>query len=264
MELSNAFTEPASRPQSFDTRISVITAWGNSTRHLFDTLDSVRRQTHGRTEHIVINIADNDRRVSSSEPQVQGLSLIKGQSASSKIEAWNQGIASASGEVLVFLDAGNVFDGPDVLTRVAQSFEDPWLSAVYGNVKHVRQDNPCLVVRHQRPGRFNKDQLRWGWAPACGALFVRRHWYQRINGFSTRLTRAADYDAALRLFSHKFFKAEYLDQALVCERLQPWRLQDLGQALQRPREELQVLRQARLGGLPTVLWKNIRQLGLYL
>lgn len=265
MDTSAFLAYPIHAAQPRSVKISIVTAGGHCSRNLFDCLESVQSQTHRHLEHIVI---DSSRMGSLGGRQLaqhpERITLVRGLRGESRFDAWNRGIAHASGEVLAFLDADDLLGGPEVLDRVAQAFEDPWLAAVYGNVKHVQQDNPHLVVRHQRPGPFSTAKLAWGWAPPTSALFVRRHWYQRIGGFSPLFTAAADYDATLRLFAHRFFKSEYLDEPLVRQRITPWRPAQLGQTLNRPVEELRALRKARLGGLPAVVWKNLSKVGLYL
>lgn len=265
VDTSNFLAEPLHAAHPRGVKISVITAGGHHVRSLVECLESVQSQTYRHLEHVII---DSTRPGSLSTRHMaqhaNHVTLVRGLHGESQFEAWNRGIAHASGDVLAFLNADDLLEGPEVLTRVAQAFEDPWLAAVYGNVKHVQQDNPQYVVRHQRPGPFKASKIAWGWAPPASALFVRRHWYQRIGGFSSQFANAADYDATLRLFANRFFKSEYIDETLVRQRIPAWRVANLGQALNRPIEEWRALRKARLGGLPAVVWKNITKVGLYL
>lgn len=253
-----------SAPQETSVNISVITACRNSFSYLDDCLDSVARQSHHLREHIVVDGGSRDGCQQRLNEQTARLRLVEGDRRDGIFRAWNRGMGQASGDVLGFLNADDVFEDTEVLARVAQAFEDPLLSAVYGDVKYVRHDDPRMVVRQLCAGPFSQRKLAWGWAPPATALFVRRSWWQRIGGFSPELPQAAAYAAALKLFSAPCFKSHYLGDTLVRKRLTPWRANRLGAALRCPQEELQALREAGVGGLPAVLWRNVAKLGLYL
>lgn len=251
-------------PSGSDIKISIITACQNSVGSIDDCLDSVQAQCHALWEHIVIDGASHDGSLQRLNHRREQLTLVYGAPNEGIYKAWNRGIGQADGEVLGFLNADDTLDNDHVLAHVADMFQDPRISAVYGNVKYVNHEDPRLVVRHLEAGVFSRDKLARGWAPPTTALFVRRSWYRRIGGFARDLPLAADYDASLRLFSQPFFKPAYLPEPLVRKRLHPWRPAALGRTVRRPLEEWKALRQAKLGGLATVAWKNITKVGLYL
>lgn len=244
--------------------ISIITACQNSVGSIDDCLDSVQSQCHALREHIVIDGASQDGSLERLNHRREQLTLVYGAPGEGIYKAWNRGIGQASGEILGFLNADDTLDNDNVLAHVADIFEDPQISAVYGNVKYVHHEDPRLVVRRLDAGPFSRDKLARGWAPPITALFVRRSWLRRIGGFARDMPLAADYDASLRLFSQPFFKSAYLPEPLVRKRLHPWRPDAVGRSVRRPLEEWKALRQAKLGGLATVAWKNIAKVSLYL
>jgi glycosyltransferase len=264
MEVSFNAAQAASVVRAHGVKISVITACRNSFHNLDDCLDSVASQTHPNLEHIVIDGNSRDGCQERLSHQGARLTLIGGDDRDSIFSAWNRGIERAQGDVLCFLNADDTFEHPDVLATVAQALADPWLSAVYGNVKYVKNDDLRIVVRQQHSGEFSRKKLAWGWAPPTTALFVRRSWYRRIGGFSTQLPFAADYDVTLRLFAQPFFKSRYIGESLVRKRVEPLRPNTAKKVLHRPREELQAMRRSGLGGVTAVAWKNLTKLGLYL
>src|SRR5690606_6045228 len=120
------------------------------------------------------------------------------------------------------------------------------------------------VVRRHAVGAASTVRLARGWVPPTTSLFVRRSWYRRIGGVSPTFKVAADYDASLRLFSHPFFKATYLAQAVTRQRLMPPHPRQLRSAWWVPIEELKALRTTRVGGWPALVWRGASRLGTWL
>jgi len=242
--------------------ISVITAWQNPRHSWQDCLAPVMTQTHTAVEHLVCGSQSNANNDPPLHPS--GTRFLPGLAGESVYQAWNRGLAQASGDVLCFMQAGDSFEHGQVLEQVAQALRDPSLCAVYGDLKHVRDDAPWLVVRHLSAGHFSQRKLRWGWAPAMPCLFVRRAWLQQIGGFATDLPLAADFHAALHLFSQPSFRSCYLNKPLVRRRISAWRPQHQLQVWRRAKEELQAVRRLGMGGWSVVAMRNVSKLSHYL
>jgi glycosyltransferase len=178
-------------------------------------------------------------------------------------DALNKGINCATGEVVGFLHADDVYAHPDVLRWVAEVFADPSVDAVYGDLEYVRQDDLNQVVRYWQAGPFTPQRLAWGWMPPHPTLYVRREWYARLGGFDTRYRIAADYHCILRLFSQPGFKAVYVPRVLVKMRVGGASNRSLGNIIRKSREDFDALRRTRvgaLGGLGALAWKNLCKL----
>jgi glycosyltransferase involved in cell wall biosynthesis len=75
-------------------------------------------------------------------------------------DALNKGIGLASGEVIVFLHADDLFADDRVISRVAIAFADP---AVYGDLVYVSKNETGRVIRHWRVGTFSPSRLARAW-----------------------------------------------------------------------------------------------------
>jgi len=179
-------------------------------------------------------------------------------------DALNKGIARASGDVVGFLHADDVYASPDVLARVAEAFADPSVAAVHGDLQYVRKDDTARVVRHWRSSPFSPDRLRRGWMPPHPTLYVRREWYERIGGFDTRYRIAADYHSILRLFSQPGFRSAYVPEVFVKMRLGGASNRSLRNIVRKSREDLEALRRTGVGGVGTLTWKNLGKIGQFL
>jgi glycosyltransferase len=179
-------------------KISVITAVYNSRATVAAAHASVLAQTHCDVELVVIDGGSTDGTLEVLRGYADRIAVLVSEPDRGIYDALNKGIARASGEVVGFLHADDVFAGPDVLSRVATAFADPAVCAAYGNLQYVRKDDPGRVVRHWGSSPFTRRKLAWGWMPPHPTLYVRREWYARIGGFDTRYRISADYDCILR------------------------------------------------------------------
>ena len=154
-------------------KISVITATWNCAATLGDCLVAVKRQTHTDREHVVIDGASSDGTLELLQARRDQLAVLVSEPDRGIYDALNKGIARASGDVVGFLHADDVYAGPDVLAHVAQAFADPTVCAVYGDLQYVRKDNLNQVVRHWQSSPFTRARLQRGWMPPHPTLYVR-------------------------------------------------------------------------------------------
>ena len=162
------------------------------------------------------------------------------------------------------LHSDDFFASPQVLDLVAQAFEDPEVDAVYGDLEYVSARNPLKRIRYWRSGAFKTQLLKLGWMPPHPALFLRRRVFASVGFYDTEFRIAADYDLMIRCFSRRNFKTVYIPQVLVRMRIGGESNRSLSQILRKSREDLRVIRKNQIGGLLTLLLKNLRKVQQFL
>jgi glycosyltransferase len=177
----------------------------------------VAQQTHPHVEHVVVDGASTDGTLAVLQAHRAQLAVLHSAPDQGIYDALNKGLALATGEVVGFLHADDLYAHGKVLAHVAAAFADPAVCAVHGDLHYVRKDDTAQVVRHWVSAPFSRQRLAWGWPHPT--LYVRRAWYGRIGGFDTRYRIAADYLSILQLFSQPGFRAHYLPEVLVKMRL---------------------------------------------
>lgn len=224
-----------------------------------DCLASVAQQTHPQREHVVVDGASTDGTLGVLQAHCGQLAVLQSAPDRGIYDALNKGLAVASGDVVGFLHADDLYAHPEVLAHVAEAFADPSVCAVYGDLQYVRKENTAQVVRHWASSPFSHQRLAWGWMPPHPTLYVRRGWYQSIGGFDTRYRIAADYHSILRLFSQPGFHSVYLPEVLVRMRLGGASNKSLKNIVRKTREDWSALRRTQvgaLGGVGALAWKN--------
>lgn len=244
-------------------QISVVMAVYNRRETVAQAVESVLSQTHTDVETILIDGASTDGTLEALQPYRQHLDVFVSERDDGIYDALNKGIERASGDVVGFLHADDLFAHRAVLARVAEAFADPQIEAVYGDLVYVRHDDVDRVVRYWRAGEFELGALRRGWMPPHPTFYVRRRVYQRLGLFDTRYHIAADYDLVLRFLGRGGIRATYIPQVMVRMRVGGISNRSLGSILRKSREDLDALRGNGVGGISTLLQKNFSKLSQF-
>jgi glycosyltransferase involved in cell wall biosynthesis len=231
-----------------------------------ECLASVAAQTYPHREHVVVDGASTDSTLAILTAHTHQLAILKSEPDAGIYEALNKGIVLASGDVVGFLHADDMYANSHVLANIASVFEDSTVCAVYGDLQYVSKANSLQVVRHWASSPFNLRRLAWGWMPPHPTLYVRREWYERIGGFDLRYQIAADYLSILQMFSQADFKSVYLPEVLVKMRLGGTSNKSLKNLVRKSAEDWRALRSTgvgALGGVGALVWKNLSKLGQF-
>lgn len=240
--------------------ISVITAVFNRAATLAESLSSVREQSWPDTEHIVIDAGSTDGSLDILGQHKAGIAKLVSEPDDGIYDALNKGIRHASGDVIGFMHADDAFASPYALERVARAFDDPSVGAVYGDLVYVDKADASRVVRYWRAGQYQRRRLINGWMPPHPTFYVRREVYDRFGLYDTRYRIAADYELMLRVLWRGGVQAAYVPEVLVRMRMGGISNNSLLNLLQKSCEDFTALRQNGVGGLQSLLLKNVSKL----
>jgi glycosyltransferase len=246
-------------------KVSVITVCFNSATSIADTLDSVAAQTHPDIEHIVIDGASTDDTAAVIRAHGKHLARSICEPDRGIYDAMNKGLQLATGDLVGFLNADDVFAHRGVVASIARAaLHDPAADAVYGDIVYVRAEGPEQVLRYWRSGEFSRSKLRFGWMPPHPTFYVRADRLAQIGPFDDRLRIAADYDFVLRSLARPNARAVYVRDVLVRMRAGGASNRSVKAMLRKSREDLWALKRNGIGGWPTLICKNLRKLPQFL
>ena len=247
-------------------KISVVTAILNCAKTLPDCLASVARQNYANHEHVILDGASTDGTIDVINQHIDQIDIFKSEADKGIYDALNKGIKLATGDVVGFLHADDLYASDDTLTKIAQAFEDPTLCAVYGDLEYVSHQDTSKVIRRWQSNPFNQLDLGWGWMPAHPTLYVRRDWYSKIGGFDISYRIAADYLSILKLFTQPGFKTEYIPNVLVTMRLGGASNKSLQAIIMKTKEDWRALRSCNFStpsAMRAIAWKNLSKLSQF-
>ncbi len=124
-------------------KISVVTVTWNAAPLLAATIESVSKQDYGNIEYVVVDGNSSD----------SSIDVIKSSKTVSEwvsepdkgiYDAMNKAARIATGEWIIFLNAGDTFASDDVLSRLADAVEDG-IDVIYGDV--IRGQGPDGIMK---------------------------------------------------------------------------------------------------------------------
>ena len=240
-------------------KVSIITVCFNSERTIEDTLISVSGQSYQNIEHIVVDGASTDSTLSILRAHADRIAHLISEPDLGIYDAMNKGIALASGNVIGFLNADDVFARKDSIEKVVTAFERNSAVAVYGDLVYVRGENLDAIVRLWRSGKFSPAKLKFGWMPPHPTFYVRNELVTLVGNFDTSFRIAADYDFILRCLSRKDLPVVYVPDILVRMRAGGASNRSVMAVLRKSQEDYRALRKNRIGGWFTLVCKNFRK-----
>ncbi|MBK7003931.1 MAG: glycosyltransferase [Burkholderiales bacterium] len=200
-------------------KISVITVCFNSATTIVDTLRSVAQQTYPNVEHVIIDGGSRDKTVELANSLIRSGGIVRSESDKGIYDAMNKGLRLATGDIIGFLNADDVYADNDLLRRVVEMMEQTSLDALFGDVEFFKSEAPEKAHRRYRSNRFRPDRIGWGWMPAHPTLFLRRRVFDEFGCFRENYKIAGDFELIARIFKSNTLVYRYVPQVLVRMRI---------------------------------------------
>lgn len=194
-------------------RITVVTITYNAESVLQPTLQSVLRQTYRGVEHLIIDGASTDGTLSivqaykaASDVAASGHKIIIQSEPDHGIyDAMNKGLTQASGDYLVFMNAGDCFPEDDTLEqivhrcRLTEIPSDELPGVLYGNTNIVDGKGHFLYPRRlQPPAQLTWRSFRQGMLVCHQAFYARTDIAKNLQ-YDLRYRFSADVDWCIRV-----------------------------------------------------------------
>jgi len=244
-------------------KFSIITLTSNSSRYLSDAIRSLEMQSYKHYQYIVIDNLSTDSTMDILNKNHALISLIVSEKDNGIYDALNKGISMSDGDVIGLIHSDDIYADPQVLSDVAEKFADPNVEAVYGDLDYVSKFDVNNVKRHWVSSSFYFNKLRKGWMPPHPTLFIRSNVFQRLGSYDTHYRISADYELILRFFGKGQIKSIYIPRVLVKMRIGGESNKSLKKILKKSLEDYRALRKNQVGGLATLLLKNITKLNQF-
>ncbi|MBR2114848.1 MAG: glycosyltransferase [Prevotella sp.] len=194
-------------------RFSIVTITYNAEKVLQRTLDSVRYQTYEGVEHLIVDGASKDQTLLLTEQYKQQSDasdnghkvIIQSEPDHGIYDAMNKGLTQASGDYVVFMNAGDFFPSNDTLEKIVHqcrlneypAAERP--GVLYGNTNIVDGEGHFLHPRRlQPPVKLTWKSFRHGML-VCHQAFYARTDIAKNTQYDTRYRFSADVDWCIRI-----------------------------------------------------------------
>lgn len=179
-------------------KISVITPTFNSEKYIRQNAQSVLVQTYTDYEQIIVDNQSQDATLQFIRAEYESKGVTEKLVAVSEkdngiSEAFNKGIALASGEIIAFLNSDDYYFNEDVFQEIIDAFADEDILFVHGNIyfedaKYGSNIRKPLMCKVQAAMPFNHP-----------AMFVRKKCFEEAGLFNTSFRYAMDFEIVCRM-----------------------------------------------------------------
>jgi len=182
-------------------KISIVTITYNAARSLQRTLDSVSNQSYKYIEHLIIDGASKDDTVKIAERYQRDRDyevVIQSEPDKGLYDAMNKGLQKATGDYIVFLNAGDSLYAEDTIERVATCAESS-PAVIYGDTATTDAEGNFLRLRRHRPPKT----LTWR-SFKKGMLVCHQAFYVKLDiakkfPYNLKYKHSADVDWCIRI-----------------------------------------------------------------
>lgn len=190
-------------------KFTIITCTYNAEAVLQRTLDSVRKQTYCNIEHLIIDGVSKDKTLALVRAYQHKAEagenaheiVVVSEPDKGLYDAMNKGIDRATGDYLVFLNAGDVFPSADTLEYVEGCVgEGETLPGVlYGDTDIVNNDGRFLRYRRlSPPAKLTWRSFKWGMLVCHQSFYARTDIAKQVH-YDLGYRYSADVDWCIRI-----------------------------------------------------------------
>ena len=177
--------------------ITVVTVCYNSADLIEETLKSVTEQNYSNKEYVVIDGASTDGTDQIIDKFIDSIDFYVSEPDNGIYHAMNKAVVKASGDWLIFMNAGDAFVDSEVLQKVANSLSDE-TDVLYGDILTLK--NRELILKKSPPKITHMHRM-----PFCHQAVFTRTSLLRKFPFDEKYALSADF----KLF--KQLKSEEVD-----------------------------------------------------
>lgn len=200
-------------------KFTIITCTYNAAPTIERTILSVDNQTYQNIEHLIIDGASKDDTLKVAS--ISKRAKVVSEPDKGLYDAMNKGIRLATGDYLIFLNAGDKFHSPDTLLQVAEMLNGDE-DVIYGETALVDNDGKFIKMRRlQAPKKLNWKSFQKGMLVCHQAFWVKRELALQTL-YNLKYRYSADVDWCIRimkqsevLFNTNETLIDYLSEGLT-------------------------------------------------
>ena len=178
--------------------VTVIMATYNAKENLRQAIDSVLSQTYEYLELLVVDGASTDGTVEMLKGYGESLRFVS-EPDQGIADAFNKGVARATGNFLYFLGADDFFLTEQAVQRMMDGIHSDDM-LVCGKIQRVNLTGDHVYWIAPKSLHFCKAYLLFSMRLPHQGMFMNRRYFEQYGGFDLRCRYAMDYDLLLRAY----------------------------------------------------------------
>ncbi len=187
-------------------KITVITVCYNAQDLIEETIKSVIMQTYKNIEYIVIDGASSDSTINILEKHRQNIDILVSEKDTGIFNAMNKAVSYASGDFLLFLNAGDTFFSENIIEAVIPYLNNSKEELFFGDINVIEPNGANWIKSFA-----NTDKITLASNCLCHqAIFYTRKLFEKIGEYDESCKICADHDFNLKALIKYKHKAKYI------------------------------------------------------
>jgi glycosyltransferase involved in cell wall biosynthesis len=195
--------------------ISIVTVSLNAKETIEDTIKSVLGQSYKNIEYIIIDGGSIDGTSEIINRYKDGISKFISERDKGIYDGMNKGILAASGDVIGFLNADDMYYDNVVVQRIASAFEKNNIDCVYGDLVYVNRRDLNRITRVWKSREFAEGLFEKSWTPAHPTFYCKKAIYEQFGLYRTDFKISADTELMYRFLQKYRIRSKYINAGFV-------------------------------------------------
>lgn len=194
-------------------KISIVTIAYNCETEIEETILSVINQQYDNKEYLIIDGASKDGTMDVVNKYRDKIDVIISEPDKGRSDAFNKGIAHATGDYIVMMNAGDLL-ADDALNKFAKNFE-PGYDVIKGNTIRWNEETGFKSIEYPV---INYPAIPFNFLICHQSTYISKSAYERYGGYGLDYKVVMDFDLMLR-FTQKGAKFRKINEDLAIFRM---------------------------------------------
>lgn len=194
-------------------KISIVTIAYNCASEIEETILSVINQSYQNKEYLVIDGESKDGTMSIVEKYRDKIDVIVSEPDKGRSDAFNKGIALATGDYIVMINAGDLL-ADDALNKFANAYVSGY-DVIKGNTIRWNAETGYKSIEYPV---INYPAVPFNFLVCHQSTYISKEAYDKWGGYRIDMQVAMDFDLMLR-FTQKGAKFYKIDENLAIFRM---------------------------------------------
>lgn len=184
-------------------KISIVTIAYNCENEIEETILSVINQQYDNKEYLIIDGASKDGTMDIVDKYRDKIDVIISEPDKGRSDAFNKGIAHATGDYIVMMNAGDLL-ADDALDKFARNYE-PGYDVIKGNTIRWNEKTGFKSIEHPV---IEYPEIPFNFLVCHQSTYISKSAYERFGGYGIDYKIVMDFELMLRFARHnaKFMK----------------------------------------------------------
>ena len=184
-------------------KISIVTIAYNCENEIEETILSVINQQYDNKEYLIIDGASKDGTMDVVNKYCDKIDVIISEPDKGRSDAFNKGIAHATGDYIVMMNAGDLL-ADDALDKFARNYE-PGYDVIKGNTIRWNEKTGFKSIEHPV---IEYPEIPFNFLVCHQSTYISKSAYERFGGYGIDYKIVMDFELMLRFARHnaKFMK----------------------------------------------------------